>query len=89
MEYLQDAQKCQKLANRITTAIGPIARAETSVVVYVLETVIETLKGCGYDPDILAFFHTRYGLEAEIYSGTAEHCMEMMKKINEQREEDV
>lgn len=89
MEYLQDAQKYRRLANRITTAIGPITHAETSVIIAVLEDVIGTFKSCGYDPDITALFHANYGLGAEIYSGTAEQCMEMMKKINEQREEDV
>lgn len=72
MEYLQDAQKYRRLANRITAAIGPITFVETSVIIAVLEDIIGIFKSRGYDPDI-----------------TAEQCMEMMKKINEQREEDV
>lgn len=90
MEYLLDGgRRNQKLANKISKAIGPITSAETSVVVCVLEDVIETLKAIGYDPDIAALFRVRYSAEATIYSGTHEQCMETVGKVFGKREEDV
>lgn len=91
VELLQDTRKYQQLTDRIIKAIGPISAAETNAWVCVLEQISGAFKNkmTGYDPDVVALFHSRYGTVGTVYSGTHDQCMEMMDKILKDREEDA